>query len=227
MRRRLKLMTRPLRNAIAVPILEGFRLASQLLPHGAGFVASHAQPGDVDHELRAQVEKASAAGVKFTHLDSHMGALFQTPELYSVYQQVAHDYRVPNLLALKGSPHGKRGLELAVDTVVIDKALQMRPYRSRRRWLKAYEQMLASLKPNGVYQLILHLGYDDPELEAISSHRHWGARWRQSDYDLVSSSEFQQFLRDQKFILVTWRELARAMTSPPHTTTISVLTPGD
>ncbi|MFB3917404.1 MAG: polysaccharide deacetylase family protein [Terriglobales bacterium] len=178
-------------------------------------VASHADAADVKRELRAQIEKARAAGVNFTHFDTHMGALLETPELYNVYQQVAHEYHVPNLFANAGSPRGKRSLEVAVDTLVISKDLQMRPFRSRRKWLKAYEHMLRTAKPGGIYQLILHLGYDDPELEAISAHRHWGARWRQADLDLVSNPEFRHFVHDQGFILVTWRDLARAITPPP------------
>jgi predicted glycoside hydrolase/deacetylase ChbG (UPF0249 family) len=179
------------------------------LPHAPAALKT-ANPAEVEQELRAQVDKARAAGVNFSHLDSHMGALFQTPELYRVYQQVAHDYRVPNLLATAGSPHGKHKLELAVDTLVISKDLQMRPLRSRKKWRQTYEHMLRQLKPGGVYQLIVHLGLDDAELEAISGHASWGARWRQADYDLVRDPEFQQFLREQKFVIITWKDLARA-----------------
>ncbi len=186
------------------------------LPHSAAAFAAQADPREASEEIRAQVEKARQAGINFTHLDSHMGALFEKPELYEVYQQVAHDYHVPNLLAEKGSPHGKlhgrHGLEVAVDTLVVSKDIQMRPYHSRKKWLKVYEQMLKPLPAGGIYQLIVHLGYDDAELEAIAAgHPHWGARWRQSDLDVVSSSEFQKFLRDSGFTLVTWRDLARAL----------------
>jgi hypothetical protein len=63
-----------------------------------------------------------------------------------------------------------------------------------------------------VYQLIVHLGYDDQELQAISyNHPDWGAKWRENDVRVVSSREFQQFVKDQGFKLVTWRELAKAM----------------
>jgi hypothetical protein len=143
-----------------------------------------------------------------------MGTLFKNPELYQVYQRVAHEYRVPNLLARAGSPRGRlrgrHGLELAFDTLIVSKDLQMRPLHRRKRWLKVYKSMLKSLKP-GVYELIVHLGYDDAEMRAITGKQSWGAQWRQADFDLVSNSEFQRFLREENFILVTWKELARAM----------------
>lgn len=183
-------------------------------PATAHALASQADPRQVAQELRAQIEKARAAGVNFTHVDTHMGTLFEKPELYSVYQEVAHEYHVPNLVTGAGSPHAKKHeLELAIDNLVISKDLQMRPFRSRRKWLNAYEHMLRSTKPGGIYQLIVHLGYDDPELEAISAHHHWGAAWRQADLDLVSNPEFQRFIREQGFILVNWKDLARAMTT--------------
>jgi hypothetical protein len=74
--------------------------------------------------------------------------------------------------------------------------------------------MLAALPPGGVYQLILHLGFDDEELRAITGRRWWGASWRQADYDLVRSPRFRRFLREQGFVLVDWKDLARAMNAP-------------
>ena len=40
---------------------------------------------EVETELKAQVDRAYAMGLKPTHLDSHMGCLFQTPELMEIY----------------------------------------------------------------------------------------------------------------------------------------------
>ena len=34
--------------------------------------------------------------------------------------------------------------------------------------------------------------------------------WRQRDLDMVKSAEFRQFLKEQGFVLVTWKELAKA-----------------
>jgi predicted glycoside hydrolase/deacetylase ChbG (UPF0249 family) len=196
------------------PISDG--AASSLLdkhgyfPNTETALAAQAMPVDVEKEIRAQIEKAHAAGVNFTHLDSHMGALFKTPELFRVYEQAARDYHVPNLVAPKGSPHSHPADVIPANTLVITQDLQIRPGVPRKRWLKAYEHMLAPLGP-GIYELIVHLGYDDAELEGITSgHPHWGARWRQSDLEVVRSPQFQKFLRENGFILVRWKDLARA-----------------
>jgi hypothetical protein len=45
---------------------------------------------------------------------------------------------------------------------------------------------------------------------ATADHPDWGAAWRESDLDLVRSPAFRDFLREQGFVLVSWRDLARA-----------------
>jgi hypothetical protein len=86
----------------------------------------------------------------------------------------------------------------------------MAPGVAAAQWFDAYKTMLTPLAP-GVYELIVHLGYDDDEMRgATSDHPNWGAAWRQSDLDLVKSAEFQDFLKQQQFHLITWRELGKA-----------------
>jgi chitin disaccharide deacetylase len=165
---------------------------------------------DVSTELRAQIEKAKAAGVNFTHFDSHMGTLFQNQPLFSTYQDLGRDYHVPNFIAGGSDVNGEHNFTVQPDRLVIAQDLQMTPGVSADQWLAAYKKMLTGLKP-GVYQLIVHLGYDDAEMQGISfNHPDWGATWRESDLKVVSSPEFQQFLKDQGFKLVTWRELSKA-----------------
>jgi len=60
-------------------------------------------------------------------------------------------------------------------------------------------------------QLVVHLAYDDEEMRGTTwDHPDWGAAWRQRDLEMVKSEDFQQFLKEQGFVLVTWRELAKA-----------------
>jgi len=46
---------------------------------------------------------------------------------------------------------------------------------------------------------------------ATFDHPDWGAAWRQRDLDMVKSPEFQKFLKDQRFILLGWKDLAKAL----------------
>jgi chitin disaccharide deacetylase len=56
-----------------------------------------AQPDAVEAELRAQVDRALAAGIDVTHLDAHMGAAV-APEFCDAYIRIGVDYRLPILL---------------------------------------------------------------------------------------------------------------------------------
>jgi hypothetical protein len=126
---------------------------------------------------------------------------------------MGESYGLPLLLERAGdrnSPLGSGRKEALIDRVV-----SIGPGVPRERWLEAYKEILAPLPP-GVYQLIVHLGHDDEEMRGATwDHPDWGAAWRQSDLDLVGSAEFQQFLREQGFVLIGWKDLARALDGGP------------
>jgi len=173
--------------------------------------AQKAKPAEVERELRAQVERARAFGLHLTHLDTHMGALMQSEALFDVYHRMGRQYGLPILMHTAPGESTLPGITLPPEETLVNGVFQMQPGVPIDQWLDAYKKMLAPLKP-GVYQLIVHLAYDDPEMRAAArDHPDWGAAWRQADVETVSSPEFQQFLKDQKFIVVRWQDLARAL----------------
>ena len=177
------------------------------LPLTTQYVAGHAKISDVETETHAQIDKAMAAGITLTHLDTHMGAIVTTPDLTQVYLGLGRAYKLPLLL-------DTRAEAVAPGSVLLSQLLQMQPGIPKSQWLEAYKKMLALLPP-GAYQLIVHLAYNDDEMQgATADHPDWGAEWRQNDFDLVRNPEFQKFLKDQGFVLVTWRELAKALPPP-------------
>jgi predicted glycoside hydrolase/deacetylase ChbG (UPF0249 family) len=183
------------------------------LPLETDAVSQRAKPQEVDRELRAQIDFARAAGVNITHLDSHMAALFQTEMLYGVYHKLGQSYGLPQLIERTGERGGEQAPAWAAQARVdalVDRVLGMAPGVPTGQWFEAYKKMLTPLSP-GVYELIVHLGHDDDEMKgATSDHPNWGAAWRQADLDLVKSAEFQNFLKEQRFQLITWRELGKA-----------------
>jgi predicted glycoside hydrolase/deacetylase ChbG (UPF0249 family) len=176
-------------------------------------VVARAKPAEVERELRAQIERALALGIRPTHLDSHMGALFGKPELFAVYVKVAREYRLP-FLALRGDPSAPPKPPLSERDVLVDAVVIAGPGVPRDQWKTFYLDAIANLKP-GLTEMIVHLGRDDAELQAVTvNHEPYGSAWRQRDYDVVTSPEFRKALRDNGVFLVPWRDLHRAAQPP-------------
>jgi predicted glycoside hydrolase/deacetylase ChbG (UPF0249 family) len=178
-------------------------------PNDESIVAKMAKPAEVDRELRAQVERALALGIHPTHIDSHMGSLFTTPELVATYVKIAHDYHLP-FLAVKGSGFGAPQAGLSPQDVVLDAVIIADRQVPNEQWKAWYLSQIAGLKP-GISELIVHLGYDNAELQAVTvNHDGYGSAWRQRDYDVVTSPEFAKALKDNNIIVVKWKDLYRA-----------------
>jgi predicted glycoside hydrolase/deacetylase ChbG (UPF0249 family) len=179
------------------------------MPRQTQTVATRAKMDEVERELRAQIDRAYAIGLKPTHVDSHMGALFTTPDLFATYVKVARSYKLPFLASIGPmNPAARSSLQpgdIFPDTV-FDAG-----NTPKEHWKQFYLDALKNLKP-GLTEILFHLGHDDVELQAVTvNHEPYGAAWRQRDYDLVSSPEWKQALKDNKVVLVTWRDIQKAM----------------
>jgi len=184
--------------------------AQGYLPLDTPEVAKHAKPEEVERELRAQVDLAKKLGVHLTHLDSHMAALFGTTDLYKVYLKMGHSYGLPILEEWEGT-HGPLGVKPPPDEMLVQQVISIEPGVPADKWTAWYEDQLKRLGP-GVYEVIVHLAFDDDEMRGITKdHPDWGAAWRQHDFDMVKSAEFHQFLKDNGFTLVGWKDLAKAL----------------
>jgi predicted glycoside hydrolase/deacetylase ChbG (UPF0249 family) len=178
-----------------------------IFPSAVAPVVAKAKPAEVERELRAQVERALAMGIRPTHLDSHMGTLFTSPDLIATYVKVAHDYHLP-FLAMRTNPMGAP-MQLSDKDVTLDALVIAGPQVPRDQWKQFYLDAVANLKP-GLTEMIVHLGHDDAELRAVTvDNEPYGSAWRQRDYDVVNSAEFKKALKDNGVTLVTWREIGK------------------
>jgi predicted glycoside hydrolase/deacetylase ChbG (UPF0249 family) len=174
------------------------------LPSLTALVAPQAQLPDIEREMHAQIDAALAAGINITHLDSHMFAVASVSP--ATYVKLGRAYGLPVLMDHQQFP-------LADDpaAVLLDRILTLQAAVPVDQWRKTYEDLLRPLAP-GTYELIVHLAYADDEMSAATyDHPDWGAQWRQNEFDTMKSPDFQKFLKDQGFILVSWRDLAKAL----------------
>ena len=198
------------------PVAAQDQVPSLLDPAGylwaeAGPVGSHAKPEEAEREVRAQIEHALKAGIKLTHIDNHMGSLFQTPALLAVYLKVAREYHLPFLAVRSPNvPHQMLAL-LSDQDIVLDGVVTAHEGVRPEEWKDYYAGILKSLKP-GLTELIVHLGFADAELNAITEgHVGWDAAWRQRDFDVVTSSEFKRLLEENHITVIRWKDLQKLL----------------
>jgi predicted glycoside hydrolase/deacetylase ChbG (UPF0249 family) len=184
--------------------------ANGYFPLDTDVVAAHAHADEMESELTAQVDRAKAMGVPLSHLDMHMAVMVESAAIFDVYRKMQNKYKLSALLEAQGGHAPPKGVEALPGEVTIDRIITMEPGVSEKDWVDWYKKQLAPLPP-GVYQLIVHLASDDEEMRGATwDHPDWGAAWRQRDVNMVKSAEFQKFLKEQGFVLITWKELAKA-----------------
>jgi chitin disaccharide deacetylase len=171
---------------------------------------------EAEKEIRAQIDKAIAAGIKPTHLDTHMGSVMANPELIKVYITLAAEYRLPFLLPreyLSWFPEDV-AKELGKNIFLLDNLFMLEPQMVQDEWIGAYKKAIAGMVP-GLNQMIVHLGYDDSEMQEIcKGHFDYGSEWRNRDLDLVTGKEFKELLKSNKIILVSWGQIRDLMNQP-------------
>jgi predicted glycoside hydrolase/deacetylase ChbG (UPF0249 family) len=172
---------------------------------------SHIKPEEAEREIRTQVEFAVASGIHPTHLDTHMGALFSSPELFAAFVKIAHEYKLP-FFAPRLPGDGAKLLSLLQEKdIIVDSVVIANPTIQANAWMSFYIDAIKNMKP-GLTEMIVHLGHDDAELQAVMvDHPDYGAAWRQRDYDTVTSPEFKKALQENKIILVKWKDLQKLL----------------
>ncbi|HVQ28840.1 MAG TPA: polysaccharide deacetylase family protein [Vicinamibacteria bacterium] len=171
---------------------------------------------EVEIELRAQVERALAFGLKPSHLDSHQAVLYGREDLFAALVRVSRAYAIPLGLARSHvQEHPFMAAVLGEDALLIDRAFDIPPQIPPEKWGEWYEAEVRKIAP-GVTAIVMHLGIADTELRAATADRPtWGAEWRQRDYDFFTSERWKALVRDNGLKLVTWRQLG-ALAGPPR-----------
>lgn len=171
----------------------------------------HIKADEAEREIRAQIERAIAMGIHPTHLDSHMGMLFDRPDLFAAYVKVAGEYKLPFLAFLTPNMPREFSALLSPTDVLINGIVIASPDVPANNWKDFYLNAIKNLKP-GVTEIIVHLAHDDAEMQAVTvGHPDYGAAWRQRDYDAVTSPEFRKALEDNHIVLVHWKDLKKLL----------------
>jgi len=182
-------------------------------------VVANATPQEVATELRAQIEQILKFGINPTHLDSHMGCLFRSPEYFEIYLSMGRTYDIPVLVPnnpIMLAPTHPMGKLITPDDLIIDHLITANPSNFNDGMEAYYSQTISELQP-GVSVILIHCAYDNQEMQGVAvDHPDWGAEWRQADVDFFSSSACQQQLQNNNIQLITWKELGQKWKNRSH-----------
>jgi len=175
--------------------------------------AAHADVREAEAEVRAQIERARAFGIKPTHLDAHMRTLYSTRPLFEMLLRVGREEGLPVMVSRGWFAEAPfLPAALGADGVALDRIETITPEVKREGWAQFYRDFVKSLRP-GVTELIIHLAYDDEEMRAVTrEHPDWGSAWRQRDFDFTTGEEFRRLLKENNVKLITWREVGKLVT---------------
>jgi len=180
----------PVVGAAKVPSLvdeSGYFFASE-----AEFAANDVDLDEVEIELRAQIERAVAAGIRVDYLDYHMLTAVSTPELRSIVERLASEY----------------GLGLS----------RYFGEASVSIWDAPPEDKLSSLLDHvrnaqpGLNLLVIHLGMETPEMSAMvdmnnESDPYRVAVHRQAELDAITSPAFRAAIEEAGIELLTYKNI--------------------
>ena len=191
----------------------------------------NANPEEVRKELQAQIDYARSLGINPSHIDSHMGAVAVNKDLWRVYIEVGHKNKLVSM-ATKSRIFNlfDQGFPVPEYIVPVNDIYMLYPEADRTSLeIVAGEDIANTLIVNDVYEyddffnlyatkvksltpglnvFLLHLGYDNEELRAVTvDHPEYGSLWRQLDFDVFNSDEFKKVLKDNDIKLVTWGEI--------------------
>lgn len=152
-------------------------------------VIEHAKPEEVELEIRAQIERALAFGMKPTHTDSHMGTLFYDLRFFEIYVRVSRDYGIPPMLMELTPEQVELARQMGVDLPkrmaayvkegpYLDRLIPSAEGKTLKERTADFYRLLETITP-GVTELIVHLMQDDEEGRNIAGS------WQQRYYELL------------------------------------------
>jgi chitin disaccharide deacetylase len=179
--------------------------------------AAHMDIKEAESEIRAQIARARALGIQPTHLDSHMGTLYQNKALFETLLRVARENKLPFRVSKEWFARASfMPSMLGPDDVVLDRTISIEPTVAPEDWSKFYTNEIKGLQP-GVTDMIVHLAYADEEMKGVAfAHPNWGAEWRQRDFEFVTSDAFRKLLQENNVKLITWREIGKLVGKAGH-----------
>ena len=179
-------------------------------------VVTHASAAEVEMEIRAQIEKCLALGYTPTHIDTHMGTLYASPEYVKVFFNVAQEYNIPanaidlsdpevvNKFKQQGYPINDEVIGIASEYRLpkLDNFGSVPKGSTYEEKRANFFKLIESLSP-GLTEIIFHPSVETENLKSITGS--WQQRvW---EAEMFSDPVVHEFLERQGIIHSNWKEI--------------------
>jgi len=184
-------------------------------------VYDNAKPQAVEAEVNAQIERALAAGIDVTHVDSHMGTIMNPLFIQSYVQAAAGRLLPPMLPRLDARGVDMMGMSATemqayapimqqienIGVPMVDGILSMPLDEPNGQKQMEFAKELFGSLPVGITHFILHPSIDTAELRAIAPD--WESRV--ANYNTFMSDELKKLIESQDIKLIGYRPIRNAM----------------
>jgi predicted glycoside hydrolase/deacetylase ChbG (UPF0249 family) len=171
----------------------------------------------VEAEVRAQVERSLARGLRPGHLDTHMGTLYAHGPFTVAYLKVAQEFGIPamviELTPKRIAEFRKLGYPLApailkaVDDYPGPKLDNFLTLKGGETYEETREKLFAMVRglEAGITEMIFHPSVKTKGLRAITN------RWEQRTWEhrLFTDPKVQEFLASEGLLFTNWKEMMR------------------
>lgn len=177
-------------------------------------VAINAKASEVETELRAQIKRAQQFGVKLSHLDTHMGALVSRPDLLEVYVNLGIEFdlpvmftRAPDAATARLYPAIAKAAAPLIKTLedhhfpLLEVLFRFNNGSTHEERKASYLEDFKHVKP-GFNQIIIHCGFDNEELKAITGT----SAKRDGDRRIFTDPEVIAAVKNQGIEVVSWQQ---------------------
>lgn len=179
-------------------------------------VVMNASPQEVEMEIRAQIDKMLALGLTPTHIDTHMGTLYGSPEFLKVFLKVAEEYKIPaNAIDLSNPKvaafYSAEGYPVNAEVVGmlgnynlphLDNFGSVPKGNSYEEVKSNFFKLVDSLEP-GLTEIIFHPSFETENMKTITGS------WQQRAWEaqMFADPEVIDYFKKNGIILTTWREV--------------------
>jgi predicted glycoside hydrolase/deacetylase ChbG (UPF0249 family) len=181
-------------------------------------VVTHASAGEVEREIRAQIEKSIQMGYRPDHIDTHMGTLYAHADYIKAFFKVAEEYNIPANVIDVSDPEvlegfRKMGYPITDDVVKLFESYSLPKLdffssapngNTYEEKVENFKKLIQSLKP-GLTEIIFHPSVETENLKTITNS------WQQRVWEakMFSDPQLTDFFKKEGIVFTNWNEIMK------------------